>query len=256
MNLVFASGFLFPQRLFKNIAYFRGVEKHLAGQHATLFPPVPVLASSRERARLLGDQIHQAFPAGPIHIIAHSMGGLDSRHLIAANHRGLAESGRIVSLTTLATPHQGSPVADLLVGRDRGFFSFIANPIKQLLGRLPLDLGALEDLTSENARAIPDITHIGHIRYRSYAAAGRRGEFATARLLLPLHEIVSKRKNGQPNDGVVALDSARFGEFQEPPWPCDHLEMVGHDLDNLDLAPSRFDHLREIDQIIKALPAV
>ena len=254
MNLVFASGFLFPQRLFGKIAYFRGVEEHLKGRHTALFAPVPPLASSKARALDLADRIHEAFPAGRIHIIAHSMGGLDARNLIASNHRGLAEPGRIASLTTLATPHQGSPIADLLVGRERGFFSFITNPIKQLLGKLPLDLGALKDLTAENARAIPDITKIGHIRYRSYAATGRREGAATARLLLPLHDIVFEETKGQPNDGVVALNSARFGEFQAPPWPCDHLQMVGHDLDNLDLGPPSFDHLHEIDQIIQTLP--
>jgi hypothetical protein len=52
MNLVFASGFLVPQRLL-GTDYFRGLEAHLEGRHATLFPVVPPLASSEERAPLL-----------------------------------------------------------------------------------------------------------------------------------------------------------------------------------------------------------
>jgi hypothetical protein len=50
MNLVFASGFLFPQRLF-GIDYFKGLKEHLRdGPHVALFPPVVPLASSQARA--------------------------------------------------------------------------------------------------------------------------------------------------------------------------------------------------------------
>jgi hypothetical protein len=48
MNLVFASGFLVAQRFLTN-GYFRGLEAHLEGKHATQFPEVPPLASSEER---------------------------------------------------------------------------------------------------------------------------------------------------------------------------------------------------------------
>ena len=57
----------------------------------------------------------------------------------------------------------------------------------------------------------------------------------------------------QPNDGVVAFDSARYGEFQQPSWPCDHVDMVGHNLDTLDLGAFQFDHLAAIDAIIRRL---
>src|SRR5262245_20287703 len=119
-NLVFASGFLLPQSLFSGndgeSIYFRDVAAHVRPRHTAIFPPVSTLASSDERAQELADRIDAAqFPDGPIHIIAHSMAGMDSRHLIAANHHGLSD--RIASLTTLATPHHGSPIADLIVGQ-------------------------------------------------------------------------------------------------------------------------------------------
>ena len=50
---------------------------------------------------------------GDLHIIARtSMGGLDSRFLLSNNLLGLAD--RVVSLSTVSTPHRGSPVADLI----------------------------------------------------------------------------------------------------------------------------------------------
>jgi triacylglycerol lipase len=86
MNLVFASGFLVPQHLL-GIEYFRGLQAHVAeGRvHAALFPEVPPIGTCEDRARVLADAIFQAYPDGAVHIIAHSMGGLDSRSLIANN---------------------------------------------------------------------------------------------------------------------------------------------------------------------------
>ena len=257
MNLVFASGFFIPQRV-GHIAYFNGVEAHVTGKgHQALFHVVPPLGKSVVRARSLADAIQKKFPAGPIHLIAHSMGGLDSRNLIAANLNGLAAPGRIVSLTTLSTPHRGSPVADLLAGGRPGFFSFLQrsayDAISGALGKI-FDTGALGDLTTKGASEVPDVTKTHpHIRYRSYFASGRAGSRPTAVLLLPTHALISAKARGQPNDGVVALESARYGEFQQPVWPCDHVDMVGYNLDN-PLQPE-FKHLIEFDRIIDKLQA-
>ena len=252
MNFVFASGFLVPQRLL-GINYFRGVEAHLKGKHGTVFPPVDPLASSAQRARELADGIHQKFPEGPVHIIAHSMGGLDGRNLIAANLHGLAEPGRIASLTTLSTPHKGSPVADLLVGpRPGGLHGIAFDAISDLLRTFGVSTDALRNLTTKNASATPDVakTH-PHIRYRSFFAAGRSGlQLPTSAILLPTHEF-TRSVTGQLNDGVVARDLAIYGEFQQTFWQCDHADMIGHNLDD-DLDP-RFDHLAHIDAIIAAL---
>jgi triacylglycerol lipase len=49
--------------------------------------------------------------ASKVHIIAHSMGGLDSRYLISK----LGYGDRVASLTTISTPHRGSAIADVLL---------------------------------------------------------------------------------------------------------------------------------------------
>ena len=253
MNLVFASGFLFPQTLFGGIDYFRRLRTHFKGKHATAFPPVSPVASSEARAQQLADGIARELPHGDIHIIAHSMGGLDSRILIARDLNGL--SRRIVSLTTLSTPHRGSPVADLLAGHEPDAVQRQhLDRITLAIHALGIDIGALADLTTERATRLPDPTQTHpHIRYRSYCAAGRPGPLKTSALLLPLHAFV-REATGEPNDGVVTRASARFGEPQEPFWDCDHLEMVGHNLDTADLI-HRFDHFRHFDAIIDQLQA-
>jgi triacylglycerol lipase len=257
MNLVFASGFLFPQSLL-GIDYFRGLRDHIvqAGMPAPLFPKVPPIGGFETRAQALADAILQAYPVGPIHIIAHSMGGLDSRTLIGRNHHGLSDPGRIASLTTVATPHRGSPVADLLADPgpdDAG--RRLQDRIKEALDRLGIDVGALRDLTAEGASRVPDVTQTHpHIRYHSFFASGRQHLLLppTCALLLPTHEYI-RAATGQDNDGLVTLDSARYGEFQEPFWHGDHIDICGHNLDTADLGVFRFDHFAAYDAIIRGL---
>jgi triacylglycerol lipase len=252
MNLVFASGFLVPQHLL-GINYFRGLEARLKGsRHKAIFPDVPLLKTSVERARKLAAAIDKEFPDGEIHIIAHSMGGLDSRTLIGLDLNGLSARGRIASLTTLSTPHGGSPVADLLTGsKPGGVLGALAfEAVRHALGLLSIPTGALEDLTTAGAKRIPDVanTH-AHISYRSHFAAGRKGLSPTCLILAPTHHYVHS-VTGEPNDGLVALNSARYGDFQEPFFPCDHVDLVGHNLDTDDLGKFQIDHFAAIDAMI------
>jgi|SRR5215813_972402 len=254
-NLVFASGFLVPQRLL-GINYFRGLKEHLqqVGAHAALFPEVPPVGTSDDRARVLADAIKQAYPEGEVHIIAHSMGGLDSRILIALNLHGLSAPGRIASLTTLSTPHRGSPVADLLAGpRPDDARRILYDGISQAVGLLGVDTGALANLTTQAASAVPDViaTH-KHIRFRSYFACGRPGLLSTCFALAPTHHYILG-VTGQENDGVVAKDSAMYGEFQTKFWRCDHVDMIGHNLDTADLGGFQFNHFAAFDAIINQL---
>lgn len=228
MNLVFASGFSFPQQL-GIIHYFDGVAERFGAQHNILFPPVQPFGRSEDRARQLADAIRDKQFQGPIHIIGHSMAGLDSRYLIAANHHGLSTPGRIATLTTLSTPHKGSPVADLLLGSvfSRFFHRVVANSI----GALGIiGTGALEDLTAQGAAKAPDVAASHpHISYHSYAATGRASGAPTSAPFGPTHTFI-QAKTGQRNDGLVAAESSAYGKFQGT-IACDHADLVGHDLD-------------------------
>src|SRR5271167_2943906 len=112
MQVVFAAGFLVPQTLL-GIEYFRETREAFPD---ALFPDVDPTASIDQRASTLAATIDAAFRTGPIHVIAHSMAGLDTRRVLSQNLRGLADRGRIVALSTISTPHRGSPIADLLIG--------------------------------------------------------------------------------------------------------------------------------------------
>lgn len=91
------------------VHYFRGIVDHLAtlGCHAHVVR-LPRAASVPDRAQMLVDKI-TALGHDRVDIIAHSLGGLDSRYAIAK--LGLAKHVR--ALVTIGTPHRGSPLADL-----------------------------------------------------------------------------------------------------------------------------------------------
>ena len=124
--------------------YFRGVRTMLRDQgYAAFHGNVPWAGSVEERAAAMhSDVLHvlQETGADKIHIIAHSMGGLDARHMLFADREAGRIHERVASLTTISTPHEGSPFADW------GFANFKA--LMPVAARLGLDVRALEDLTT------------------------------------------------------------------------------------------------------------
>jgi triacylglycerol lipase len=115
--IVLAHGFLGFAK-FGRVEYFRGVQDHLQKQGCTVFAStVGPKDSVPERASLLESEIRNQFDGQKVHVIAHSMGGLDARFLLSKN--GRQQTDLIASLTTVCTPHQGTAVADVaLVARD------------------------------------------------------------------------------------------------------------------------------------------
>ena len=79
-----------------------------AAGNRVLVTRVPPIAGVEHRAGRLGEQILQAFPDEPVHLIGHSMGGLDARRLLADP----SWQRRVLSLTTIGTPHLGTALAD------------------------------------------------------------------------------------------------------------------------------------------------
>lgn len=251
MNLVFASGFLVPQML-GPVEYFRGLKQQYPD---ACFPEVPPVASIDVRAQQLAALIAQKFPAGEVHVIAHSMGGLDARYVISKNLNGLGAAGRIVTLSTISTPHLGSPIADFLVG-PQNLGNYVAyRAISAALQRLSLPVGALGNLTTGFAqqfnRENPDS---GNVKYFYYAGAGLESA-----LLIALHayiEIVATSPEERSNDGLVTVASAKCTGDPEQPWRTDHIGEVGYNLDRPPDFKSSFDHASAYARIVQRLSAL
>jgi hypothetical protein len=137
------------------LSYFAGVSEALAAQFARQqlevdIVEVPTLptASIRHRAARVLETIHEVSRSddGPMHVVAHSTGGLDARLAIAPTASLptpviFTEYDRIRSLVTIATPHFGTPLASF-------FGSAMGYPLLRMIaslsisalqrGRLPL----------------------------------------------------------------------------------------------------------------------
>jgi triacylglycerol lipase len=263
MNILFASGVLLPQSL-PGFDYFGGFREHYANTDIKpFFPSVPPAGLISGRAGALAEQIDIALARGPfdqnqrIHIIAHSMGGLDSRFLISNDVGGLRS--RIASLTTISTPHRGSPVADLLLGSPR---PSIGDPrwlqfqlIEHALETIGIDIGGFAQLTTEaTARFGSQVPDVHGFPYFSVAGIGHGGAHPTTLPFLPTHAYIAavgQTPAEKLNDGMVSLSSANFGVFLDQ-WAADHFEEVGHSLDPIPLSP-QFNALSQVDAIIQRL---
>ncbi len=111
--------------------YFRSLPSYLeAAGNRVLVSQVPPIAGIERRSRVLGRRIRAAFGGEPVHLIGHSMGGLDARALLASE----GDPGLILSLTTVGTPHLGSALADFAkIGFGRVYQLFSA-PAHRSLG--------------------------------------------------------------------------------------------------------------------------
>ena len=166
--------------------------------------------------------------AEKVSLVAHSMGGLDARHLIA--NEGMHEV--VASLTTISTPHHGSSVADFVLGqpeRLRAWAAELVNwvAVSAMTGSTSDVLQALSELTPAFLcetfnPAVPDHPSV---EYWSYAGeAGKGTDIPINPLLRLLNGLLHTREG--VNDGFVSTKSARWGTFLGV-IGADHAQQVG-----------------------------
>jgi len=193
-------------------SYFGEIPQRLeAAGNRVLLPQLSLTGGVADRARQLQEFLNREVPGEPVHLIAHSMGGLDSRYLISR----LDMAPRVLSLTTIGTPHRGSSFADWSVHKLERF-------VKPLLDWFGIPQQAFYDLTTTRCREfnvqVPDVP-----RVRYFSVAGRHeGDWWSPEWQLP-HQIVLLAEG--PNDGVVSVASATYGETIDI-WDGDHLSLI------------------------------
>lgn len=192
--------------------YFPGIRDLLepAGNRVLVARVSPTAGVAR-RAEELRRFIRREIPSGPVHVIGHSMGGLDARYLVSR----LGMHDRVVSVTTVGTPHRGSPVADWGVRR----FSRLLTPFLRMFG---VPHQAFYDLTTDACRRFnEDVPDAPGVRY--YAVAGRCDQALVGPEWLFPYRLVERAEGA--NDGVVSVRSATWGEHTDE-WAGDHLNLV------------------------------
>ena len=147
--------------------------------------------------------------AQKVNVIAHSKGGLDARR--AACGHGCAD--KIASITTVCTPHHGSKTIDRLMKLPRPAWNLAAfavnNWIRVVGDRKPDFLKLCGDFTTERMAAFneqnPDVPGIF---YQSFACVMSH---PFSDLNLSTANFILNRLEG-PNDGLVSVESAKWGE--------------------------------------------
>lgn len=151
-----------------------------------------------------------------VHIIAHSMGGLDARKMMYEYEM----YDNVASLTTIGTPHHGSSFADWVDAH--------AGVAVDLMREAGMDITGLRDLRIDrcakfNELASPREKNSG-VRFQAYA-----GKQEAARICIPLkpsHDVISEKEGD--NDGLVSVKSARWNDdYYATTINADHLNEVG-----------------------------
>jgi triacylglycerol lipase len=116
------------------ISHWRGIREVLeANGCEVMITRVPATSSTKIRSEILMAAIEERYPGREVNLIGHSMvslgpliffenwttlthlvlqGGIDGRYMIS---KLKPEKFKVSSLTTISTPHRGSPFADYVI---------------------------------------------------------------------------------------------------------------------------------------------
>jgi triacylglycerol lipase len=254
------------------LTYFYGVKDDLAaaGEVQVFTPTVDPFNDSSARGAELILRIEEILAEtghDRVNIVGHSQGGLDAR-VVAAMRPDL-----VASVTTIGTPHRGSPIADVVLGlvsdpRLRGLLDqlvrVIGAPLYDAVGNETSVFAALRQFSTPgvndfNTRYLdsPSVAYYSITGRTDYApsdadcAATDSPPFVSVylRVLDPVdllldipEQIVDGGLENFANDGLVRARDARWGRFLGC-VPADHLDEVGQLLGDRPGLGNSFDYL-------------
>lgn len=277
------AGFDQLQNLPIDITYFNGVVDDLAahGEPEVFVTLAPAFDSSEVRAKAIATQLDAILArthAAKVNLIGHSQGGLDAR--ILASPHGLGYGDRIASVTTIATPHQGTRLTDAALGLLDALPADEVDGLTKALLEL-LQRTAYEVQSDPNLRAQlvtlsehqmstvfnPKYVDDPRVTYGSYAGRTnlQNGLFDCAGkypndptrvdivnpMFAPIAPLLAGPLN-HSNDGLVTVDSARWGTFLQC-VPADHLKEVGVLSVSQQHLVSNFNHLEFFRTVVSRI---
>jgi triacylglycerol lipase len=172
-------------------------------------------------------QIKQKYGYEKLNVVAHSMGGLDMR--AAITHHGMDSS--VASLTTIAAPHRGTSLADIVLTTP----DLLKDKLSEWMDWLSENIfptqksnaaAAVEQLTTDYVtnEFNPNTPDVEGVHYFSVTAAVGKG---TKHPLNPIYRLQNQliyQREGM-NDSFVTINSALWGEHLGT-WGISHLEQI------------------------------
>lgn len=257
--IVLAHGFFgFEQFAGVNFAtYFYQVKDDLAqhGEPLVLTPAVDPFNDSHSRGAELEKQIEDYLALtghAKVNIIGHSQGGLDAR--VVAHRR----PDLVSSVATVATPHGGTPVADIVLkilpnANAQGFIDWLVKrvgaPLYDAVGNetavsKPMHLFSAAGIAAFNAEIVdrPGVKYYSVTGRSDWHLGGKDCDVPAAPSFIakykaeidPIDPVFALTEalldggvlNPYPNDGLVRVMDAKWGNFLGC-VPADHLDEVG-----------------------------
>ena len=204
--------------LLKDVKFFKAfgrIEKILKRRGFTVYTAKTdgfgTIENNAEQMKHHIESILKAENAEKVNIIAHSKGGLDAIYMI--KNLGMEES--VASLTTLCTPHRGSPIASSLLRLPKFIVKFIAfwvNLWYRIFGdKHPDALTVCKQLQSipeieQEKQPLPETIYC-----QSFSATLERSrdDFVMG---IPL--AFYRHYGKDACDGLVSVSSAEFGNYR------------------------------------------
>lgn len=268
------------------LTYFNDVIADLAASgetdvYVTVAPPYD---TSEDRAQAILPQIQKILDdtgKEKVNLVGHSQGGMDAR--LIASPAGLAFGEHVASVTTVATPHQGSLVADAVLGTLQGVPPSVIDQVTSaalsLLEKTAYDVqndphlrAQMTELSQQYMTTVFDPKYVDDPRV-AYSSYGGRTNLETGQsdcegavypddptrvdAAQPEVQILAQFLQGATdvtNDGLVTVQSARWGAFLQC-VPADHLKEVGQIAQNGPDPMSGFDHLEFFRQVVARIRA-
>ena len=211
--IVLVHGIGFRHRNHPN--YWGRIPKQLQKNGATIFYTHQDAWGSLEHNALIIKQdimnVLQTTGAEKVNIIAHSNGGIEVRYII---HEFGMES-YIASLTTICTCHHGSKTIDKLLHLSNWLLkptAVLVDLFFRILGdKKPDFYKTCQQLSTSFCQEFNDrYNDSQNVSYKSYSGK-MKSVFSDWLLIIPY--VVVRDIEGD-NDGLVSIDSAKWGEFK------------------------------------------
>jgi len=216
--IVLAHGMGYTAGGLLGIGYWYNIPSTLTSHGARVFiSDQTAMASTADRAAQLKTFVLNVLAstgAAKVNVIGHSQGGLDSRYMIS----NLGMASKVASLTTVCTPHRGSHVADVILGLNSdlgGWIASLTNVVYYFLfgGQQNSAAGARYlSVSYMNSTFNPNTPNNSSVYYQSWASyiyfpcLLDKTVFIASGALLYFYD--------GTNDGLVALNSAQWGNFR------------------------------------------
>ncbi|KAA8904540.1 Alpha/Beta hydrolase protein [Sphaerosporella brunnea] len=202
--------------LIPGIEYWRGIEDHLKARGIeVIVSTVPPTSTIERRAEALAEGIRKA---GGVGRSVNLVGGIDARYMIS---KLKPNDFKILSLTTVSTPHHGSSFADYMLDQIEPQFLL---RIYGALHRLGFQTGAFSQLTTRHMKEIfnPSIENDPSVSYYSYGAYCHPPPVYS--IWHYPHRVIHEREGA--NDGLVSVESAHWGTYEGTLVGVNHLGII------------------------------